>query len=231
MSDASPPVGRAEATDDRDSAEVAELVNQVIRGDRKALGELFSRYRPRLWRMVRFRLHPQLQGRIDADDVLQEAWLNAVDRVDYFLRDASRSIFVWFRMIVQQTLVDLHRRHLGAEKRSASRERSIDQSWGGDGTSSSMAFHLVGQLTSPSAAAYRAELSKQLDLALQGMPPLDREVLALRHFEELTNGETARSLGISEQAASIRYVRALRRLKQILDSFPGLRDGSPQASN
>ena len=87
------------------------LVNRILKGDREALAELFSVYRPRLWRMVNFRLHPQLLGRIDADDVLQDAWLKAVDRIGYFLRDASHSSFIWFRMIVNQTLIELHRRH------------------------------------------------------------------------------------------------------------------------
>lgn len=201
-----------------------ELEDRIVRGDGAALAELFALYRPRLWRMVNFRLHPQLQGRIDADDVLQEAWLKAVDRIGYFLRDASHSSFIWFRMIVNQTLIDLHRRHLGAEKRNAARDYSISSGWKGESTSSSMAFQLLGRLTSPSAALCRAELARQLDSALLGMPEIDREVLALRHFEELTNGETAKVLDMSEQAASIRYVRALKRLKDILGAMPGFAD-------
>lgn len=206
------------------TSESANLVNRILRGDREALAELFSIYRPRLWRMVNFRLHPQLLGRIDADDVLQDAWLKAVDRISYFLRDASHSSFIWFRMIVNQTLIELHRRHLGAEKRSAAREHSIHGGWGGDATSSSLAFHLLGQFASPSSVAVRAELAKQVDAALQSMNEIDREVLALRHFEELTNSETAKVLKMSEQAASIRYVRALARLKQVLELIPGLQD-------
>ena len=197
-----------------------ELVNRILKGDRQALAELFALFRPRLWRMVNFRLHPQLRGRIDADDVLQEAWLRAADRIGYFLREASHSPFIWFRLIVSQTLVDLHRRHLGAEKRDASREFSIDRGWSSASTSSSLAFHLQGHLTSPSSALHRAEQARQLDLALQSMNDVDREVLALRHFEELSNGETARVLNMSEQAASARYVRALARLKQVLQAFP-----------
>ena len=204
------------------SPEEAALENRIIRGDRQALAELFSLYRPRLWRMVNFRLHPQLQGRVDPDDVLQDAWLNALDRVGYFLRDASHSSFIWFRMIVDQTLVELQRRHLGAQKRSASRESSLDARWGSDSTSASLAFHLSGSLTSPSSALGRVELAKQLDVALQGLSDTDREVLALRHFEELSNAETARVLGMSEQAASARYIRALARLKQIVEAIPSL---------
>ena len=200
------------------------LVNQVINGDENALAELFSNFRPRLWRMVNFRMDPRLHGRVDADDVLQESWLNAVQRIDYFLRDASRSIFVWFRLIVGQTLADVHRRHLGTQKRSAAREFSIDRGWSAASTSFSLSFHLVGHLTSPSHAAFRAELGEQLETALAGMSDIDREVLALRHFEELTNGETAQVLEISEQAASVRYMRALGRLKTVLKTLADIRE-------
>lgn len=211
-----------------EEARVADLVNQVAQGNRSALAELFSIYRPRLWRLVAFRLHPQLQGRIDADDVMQDAWLRAVDRIDSFLRDAALSPFLWFRTIVSQTLVDLHRFHMGAKKRSAAREFSIDRGWTSESTSSSMSFHLQQPTKSPSSTLGRAEQARQLEAALMGMNENDREVLALRHFEELSNGETARVLNMTEQAASARYIRALARLKQVLEVFPGGFDGALQ---
>lgn len=223
----SPAPRRREDGAPRPTADEAELSNRVIHGDREALAELFSLYRPRLWRMVNFRLHPQLHGRIDPDDVLQDAWLNAVDRMSYFLREASHSAFIWFRMIVTQTLTDLHRKHLLASKRDARREFSIDRGWSSDATSSALVFHLMGSATSPSSVALRSERARQLDAVLQGMSEIDREVVALRHFEELTNSETARVLGMSEQAASARYVRALARLKQILEVLPGFADQQP----
>lgn len=209
---------------------IAALSTRIIQGDALALAELFSVYRPRLWRMVNFRLHPRLQGRVDPDDVLQDAWLMAVTRISYFLRDASHSSFIWFRMIVNQALIDTHRHHLGAEKRNAARDVSMHSAWASESTSSSMAFHLSGNLTSPSSAVNRAELAKQLDAILQGMNEVDREVLALRHFEELSNSETARVLNMSEQAASGRYIRALGRLKQILEIVPGFLDDRQAAA-
>lgn len=209
---------------------VVELSQRIIHGDRQALAELFSLYRPRLWRMVNFRLHPRLQGRVDPDDVLQDAWLMAVNRIEYFLRDASHSSFIWFRLIVNQALVETHRHHLGAEKRDAGRDVSVHSAWAAESTSSSMAFHLSGHLTSPSSAVNRAERAKQLDAILQGMNETDREVLALRHFEELTNSETAKVLNMSEQAASGRYIRALGRLKQILEIVPGFLDDQPRTT-
>lgn len=224
------PSGAAEPGDSGEadpSSRIAELINRILRRDAEALAELFSIYRPRLWRMVNFRLHPRLHGRVDADDVLQDAWLMAVDRIDYFLRDASHSSFIWFRMIVQQSLVAMHRRHLGAEKRDATRDVPVHGGWDSGSTSSSMAFHLSGHMTSPSSAVNRAEMAAKLDAILQGMNDIDREVLALRHFEELSNSETARVLNMSEQAASGRYIRALGRLKEILQVLPGFLDDLP----
>ncbi len=198
-----------------------DLLSRVAKGDQNALAELFSQHRDRLWRMVTFRMDPRLHGRVDADDVLQEAWLSAVQRIDHFLIDASRSIFVWFRLITCQTLVDIHRRHLNTQKRSAGNEFSIDRGWSSSSTSSSLSFHLLDNLTTPSEAALKEEMSQKLNEALAAMKDIDREVLALRHFEQLTNREAAQVLGISEQAASDRYIRALARLKTSMTSLPG----------
>ena len=201
-----------------DPRNVDELVVRVIGGDREALAELFEAFRPRLRRVVQFRLHPRLQGRIDPDDVLQDAWIRAEQRISSFISDASRSCFVWFRMITTQALVDLHRRHLGADKRDPRRECSIDGRWSAESTVNSLSFALAGRLRSPSSAAAQAESAAILDRALEGLSELDREVLVLRHFEELTNGETALVLGITDQASSMRYVRALDRLRIVLEA-------------
>jgi len=184
------------------------------------LAEEFARQRARLWRMVRFRLDPVAATRVDPDDVLQEAWLAAVQRIDSFLKDEELSLFVWLRWIVGQTLVDVHRRHLGAKMRDAYRDVSINNVAFATSTSYSIAANLLGNLSSPSQAAMRGELAMQLEQAVEGMDQIDREVLALRHFEELTNSEVAEVLGIEQKAASIRYVRAIRRLKVILEKVP-----------
>jgi RNA polymerase sigma-70 factor (ECF subfamily) len=193
-------------------------------GDDRALAELFSRYRPRLWRMVQFRLDRRLYGRVDADDLLQEAYLDAARRIRHFTDDSTKSFFIWLRMIVSQTLTDVHRRHLGAQMRDAAREISLHGSPSPQSMSISLAACLLGDLTSPSRAAMREEAAEQLERALEGMDAIDREVLAMRHFEELTNSEVAKVLGIRQKAASIRYVRAVRRLKDILSQLPGFLD-------
>ncbi len=185
------------------------------------LADEFSRHRNRLWRMVDFRLDPALAGRVDPDDVLQEAWLAAAQRTEHFLKNESLGLFLWLRLVVEQTLVDVHRRHLGAQMRDAYREQSMHNPSLSRTTCVSLVARLLGTCTSPSRAAVREEEARQLREAIDGMDEIDREVLAMRHFEELTNAEVAQALGIQETAASNRYVRAIRRLKAILDTLPG----------
>jgi RNA polymerase sigma-70 factor (ECF subfamily) len=125
-------------------------------------------------------------------------------------------------MILNQTLIDLHRQHLGAQMRDAAREVSLDGVPYAQATSASVAIQLVGVFTSPSRAAARADMLGLVQTAIEQMDGIDREVLALRHFEELTNSEVAETLGIEQKAASIRYIRALRRLKEVLATVPDL---------
>ena len=204
-----------------DTESVDALVNRVLHGDREALAAVFALHRDRLWRIVNFRLDQRMRGRVDADDVLQEVYLNAERRIQHVIEDAPDGLFVWFRLLVTQTLAEIHRRHLGTQRRDPMREQSLAAPHSADATSFSISSHLFGHLTSPSQAALRKELSEQLDFALSSMEELDREVLALRHFEELSNRETAQALGLTEQAASARYVRALTRLQHILKAIPG----------
>ncbi len=192
-----------------------------------ALAAEFSRHRDRLWRMVDFRLDPVLGGRVDPDDVLQEAWIAAAQRVDSFLANETLSFFVWLRLIVGQTLIDLQRRHLGAQMRDAYREQSLNRAALSRTTCVSLVARLLGSFTSPSQAMSRDERAAQLRSAIDGMDETDREVLALRHFEELTNSEVAEVLGIQETAASNRYVRAIRRLKLILDNLSDFSERAP----
>ena len=195
------------------------LLVRLRGGDKSALAEFFSQHRERLGRMVRFRMDPRLLGRVDADDVLQEAYLNAAARIEHFQDMKCGSPYVWLRAIVGQTLVNVHRRHLGVKARDAGREVSIHALRPPPATSISLAGLLIGNLTSPSRAAIRAELASLLETAVESMDEIDREVLVLRHFEELTNREAAEVLGIREKAASIRYVRAIRRLKHVLSEL------------
>ena len=191
-----------------DPGDDGPLERELRAGDDAALGPLFERHRGRLLRMVTFRLDPRLLGRIDADDVLQETYVDAQKRLAAFRGD-DKPFLVWIRLITQQTMVDLYRRHLGTRMRTAGKEVAAPQS----GTMSSL---FVGHITSPSRAMMREEVRGEIERALEEMDEIDREVLMLRHFEDLSNKDVATVLGIQENAASNRYVRALGRLRGYL---------------
>jgi RNA polymerase sigma-70 factor (ECF subfamily) len=207
-------------TSDPDSSD--ELLRRAGAGDPNALAELFARYRDRLRRMVRLRLDRRLQGRVDPSDVLQEAQLEIFRRADEYAADPRVPPFLWLRLITGQRLTALHRRHLGARMRNAGQEIALHRGPIPQATSVSLAEMLLGRLTSPTQAAQRAEVRLLLQEALNGMDALDREVLTLRHFEELSNAEVAQVLGLSKTAASNRYIRALERLREVLAGIPGL---------
>lgn len=207
-----------------DMNSIEGMAKRLESQDAQALAELFSLSRDRLWRMVNFRIDRRLRSRLWPDDVLQEAYLAAQKRIHRFAEDGFTSPFVWLRLIVHQTLIDLHRQHLGTQKRNVDREVSLDGKRFANTTAASMVFQLMGDWTSPSQAAVRAERLDGVAQAIETLDTLDREVLALRHFEELTNAEVAEELGIQGKAASIRYVRALKRLKNVLSQCSGLLD-------
>src|SRR3954471_19146184 len=171
-----------------------DLLGRARGGDPHALAELFDRHRGRLRHMVRIRLDRRLAGRLDADDVLQEAYLEADRRFAEYLRDPAIPAFLWLRLVTGQKLVDLHRHHLGAWMRDAGMEVSIRRGALPQASSVSLAELLLGRLTSPTRAAQRAEVQVRLQEALNRMDATDREVLVLRHFEELSNAEAARVL-------------------------------------
>ena len=204
--------------------DAANLLERVRQGDSEAMATLFDQHRERLRRMVQFRMDARLRGRVDADDIVQEAYLDAAQRAENLKGDQEQSGFIWLRLIVNQTLINVHRRHLGAKMRDAGREAHRSVVNESNSTADSIVANLLGHLTSPSQAARRAEFQAQLEHGLAAMDPLDREVLALRHFEELSNGEVALELDMQPKAASMRYVRALKRLKDILDAVPGFSD-------
>lgn len=199
-----------------------ELAGRLKQGDHEALALLFSQHRDRLWRLVRFRMDRRLLGRVDPEDVLQEGYLAAAQRLPHYKSDSTYSPFVWLRMVLLQTLTDIHRYHLGAQMRDADREVGLARGRNACATSASLAIELVGKLTSPSQAAARSEMARQVEQAVDAMEEIDREILTLRHFEELSNREIAEVLGIQQKAASIRYVRAIKRLRGILAEQSGL---------
>lgn len=204
-----------------DTVIASEILTRLREGHEDALGELFAHYRERLKKIVHFRLDHRLNGRVSESDVLQETYVSATKRLAHYLSKSNMPLFVWFRLLVNQQLTDLHREHLQAEMRDARKEVSLNAPVVSPHTSLAMAAHLVAQLTSPSHAVQRAERIALLEEALNEMNELDREVIALRHFEELSNTEVAEVLGIGVHAASNRYVRAIKRMRELVSSIPG----------
>jgi RNA polymerase sigma-70 factor, ECF subfamily len=182
----------------------------------EAVSELFALHRPKLLRMIAFRLDSRILRKVDIEDVLQDVSIEAVRRIDQFLANPGVPFYVWLRQIANQLLIDLHRRYLGARMRDVSKE--VDLFWGGfaDGNGRSLAEQLADSLTTPSQCAVRDEAVAGVKAVLEMLEPIDREVLVLRHLEELSNNEVAEVLGIDRFAASKRYLRALARLRAML---------------
>jgi RNA polymerase sigma-70 factor (ECF subfamily) len=208
-----------------ESSDIDDLLRRAGAGDAEALAGLFDRYRERLEQMVRLRLDRRLFGRLDPSDVLQEAYLDLAKRFPEYAAKPTLPFFLWLRWLTGQRLIDLHRQHLGTKMRDAGQEVSLYRGALPQASSESLAARLLGKLTSPSRAAIRVETQIRVQEAINSMDAMDREVLVLRHFEMLSNQETAKVLGISKKAASNRYVRALERLKEILSLFQGFDNG------
>jgi RNA polymerase sigma-70 factor (ECF subfamily) len=201
--------------------QTAVLLDRLRSRDQQALGELFMLHRERLWRMLTVRLDRRLASRLTPDDVIQETFLDVARRISDYLADPAVPFYVWLRFLTVQRMQMVQRVHLGSQMRDVSQEVGLPLA-----SSESLAGQLVSAMTSPSQAAIRHELQARLHSALDEMNPLDREILALRHFEELSNNEVARVLDITPEAASKRYLRALRRLREILDEPPASQGGS-----
>ena len=202
-------------------SETLRLLRRAAAGDEAVWASLLMQHRQRLRCMIALRMDRRLQGRIDPSDVLQDAYLHASRKLADYVTNPAIPFFLWLRFITGQKLVELHRHHLGAQMRDAGREISLYRGALPETSSAALAAQLLGHDTRPSEAAVRAERKIRLQEALNSMDALDREVLALRHFEQLSTAEAAQVLGIKPKAAGKRYLRALERLKDILSNMPG----------
>jgi RNA polymerase sigma-70 factor (ECF subfamily) len=203
------------------------LIVRAAGGDSIALSTLLEQYRERLKRMVSLRLDRRLQKRVDPSDVVQEALIVASNRLQEYSSNPPAGFYLWLRWITADKLLNVHREHLGTQKRDVSQEVSIYRRPMPEACSVSLAQQLLGQLTSPTEAVARAEMQLLVQDVLNSMDPIDREILVLRNFEQLSNAETAETLGIKRSTASKRYITALKRLKQALGSrseFPDQQD-------
>lgn len=206
-------------------SEVGRLAERLKSGDVEALAGLFQEHYDRLRRMVELRIDARLRGRIDAADVMQDSFIDLSKRLDGYLSDPKLPLFLWLRQVVSDRLAMVHRHHLGTRMRDAAQEVSLYRNALPRASSAALVSMLLGRLTSPSSAAIRAERVLQIQEAVNALAPMDREVVALRHFEQLTRAETATVLGITEEAGAKRYIRALKKLKKILTTTPGESEG------
>jgi RNA polymerase sigma-70 factor (ECF subfamily) len=195
-------------------------------GDRAAVNRLLERHRVSLRKLISLRLDRQIARRVDASDVVQDVLLEANTRLQDYLADPRMPFHLWLRQLAQDRMIDLHRRHRGAQRRSLDREQSLAVPQFADRSG----FDLMGQLAdhelTPAAASIRKELEARFVVALDQLEDEDREIVLMRHFEQLGNSEVAEALGLSAAAAGMRHLRALRKLRAILGERPSL-SGSP----
>jgi RNA polymerase sigma-70 factor, ECF subfamily len=202
-----------------DQPETQDLLSQARRGEAEAVERLLTTHREPLRRMIGMRLDPALAARIDASDIVQDVLLEAHRRLSDYLRNPVMPFHLWLRHIAKDHVIDAHRRHRQAQRRSLDREQPLVPAALADHSSFELAGQLLDQEPTPASAAIQHELQRRLDAAIADLEEDDREVILMRHGEQLSNQEVAAALGLTEAAASMRYLRAVRRLRAAL--LPG----------
>ena len=199
-----------------ESTETQELMINAKGENPDAVDALFERQRAAVRRLIQMRLDHGIRRRVDVSDVLQDVLLEASRRLQAYLEKPPMSFHLWLRQIAMDRIIDAHRRHRGSAKRSVDREQPLQIGATGDKSAVDLGQQVVDQNLTPATAAARRELAKEVEAAILLLPANDAEILMMRNFEQLTNQEVAEALSLSEPAASMRYLRALRRLKQAL---------------
>ena len=191
-----------------------QLVTLARSGDRDAFGELIEHFRPRLKQLIEVRLDRRLRKRLDASDVLQEMFVRGGGTVDHLLAYAEVSPYLWLRQIAIWKLLEIQRKHFGSKRRDP---RAVQPAYFDQDDSKFVANWLVDSITSPSNMAAREELLRRLNNAIEELEPIDREILLLRHCEQMSRTEAAAAIGISVSAAAKRYFRAIQRIRFAFD--------------
>jgi RNA polymerase sigma-70 factor, ECF subfamily len=199
-----------------DATSTQELLEQARQGDAQAVDALLARHREPVRRMIDLRLDPAIVQRLDASDVVQEVLLEASRRLQEYLRKPAMPFHLWLRHIAKDHLIDAHRRHHQAQKRGVNREQPLNRPGWADRSSLELAGQLLDHERTPASEAIQQELQRRLHEALAQLDDGDREVILMRHFEQLGNQEVAAALELTEAAASMRYLRAVRRLRDLL---------------
>ncbi len=205
-----------------DGEVTAELLNNVRDGQAVAVEELMDRHRNSLRRMIQLRLDQRLMQRMDVSDVIQDVLIEANRRLSDYLKNPVIPFHLWIRQIAKDRIIDAHRRHRVSAKRSIDREQPQPGKGPFDQSTIELANQFRDQALTPAAAATQRELASQIESAVQMLRDNDREIILMRHYEQLDNQEIAQSLGLTEPAASMRYLRALKRLREIIEGMPAL---------
>jgi RNA polymerase sigma-70 factor, ECF subfamily len=197
--------------------ETVELLDQVRNGEDGAVDKLLDKHRDSLRRMIQLRLDQKIMRRVGVSDVIQDVLVEANRRLKDYLANPVLSFHLWIRQIAKDRIIDAHRRHRMSAKRNIDREQPLVAPGGQDHSTMELAGRLCDPGLTPAAAATQREIATQVESAVHQLKGPDREIILMRHYEQLSNLEAAQSLGLSEPAASMRYLRALRRLREILD--------------
>ena len=199
-----------------------QLLTNIKQGDSDAINQLLERHRVAVRRMVDLRMDQMLKRRVDASDIVQEVMIEANRRLHDYLENPVMPFHLWIRQMAKDRLIDAHRRHRGAARRSLDREQPLAAA-AADESSADLVAQLSDHQLTPAAAATWQELQRRFQAACEKLESQDQEIVLMRHFEQLTNGETAAALNLSPQAASMRYLRAMRRLRELInDDQPSL---------
>lgn len=193
------------------------LLDMVRRGDASAVNGLLERHREAIKRMIGQRMDRGVQRRVDASDIVQDVMIEANRRLGDYLANPTMPFRLWLRHMARDRLIDAHRRHRVAANRSVDREVSITAAGGGERSQTDVMQHVADRDLTPAAAATWRELERRFAAAVDLLEPDDRQIVLLRHFEHLSTADTADVLGITKPAAGMRYLRAMRRLRVLLD--------------
>jgi len=204
-----------------------ELLVDAGRGNAEAVNQLLERHRLALRKLVQLRLDRKVARRVDASDIVQDVLFEANERLQEYLADPRMPFHLWLRHLARDRMIDMHRRHRGAQRRSLDRERSLSAPQFGDQSSFDLASQLAASELTPAAASIRRELEQRFLAALELLDEDDRDILLMRHFEQLGNSEAATALGLSTAAAGMRHLRALRKLRAVLGERPSLTGEEP----
>jgi len=199
-----------------DQSKTQELLSGARQGDDSAVNRLLDRHRQAVRRMVQLRLDHKVQVRVDVSDIVQDVLVEANRRLPQYLANPAMSFHLWVRQIAKDRIIDAHRRHRGSAKRSVDREQPLAVPSAQDHSTYELAVQLRDRELTPAAAATRQEMARLVEGAMSQLNEQDCEIIVMRHHEQLSNSEVAEALGLSEPAASMRYLRAVRRLRELL---------------